>query len=128
MIDRVVEDRVPPGVVLADTAYGSCSQFRAHLRSSGLHYAVAVPPQTTVFLLNEKGRPRGDTRSVSDLALRIHERGLPTVHLAPRHPVVRARTAGMVTAPASDGSYIARRVLPTSPKRAPESLAKIRAA
>jgi SRSO17 transposase len=75
MIDRAVEDGVPPGVVLADTAYGSCSQFRAHLRSRGLHYAVAVSPQTTVCLLNEKGRPRGDARSVSDLALRIHERG-----------------------------------------------------
>jgi len=34
MIDRVVEDRVPPGVVLADTAYGSCSQFRAHLHEA----------------------------------------------------------------------------------------------
>ena len=32
MIDRAVEDGVPPGVVLADTAYGSCSQFRARLR------------------------------------------------------------------------------------------------
>jgi len=75
MIDRAVEDGVPPGVVLADTAYGSCSQFRAHLRSRGLHYAVAVVPQTTVCLLDEKGRPRGDARSVSGLALRIHERG-----------------------------------------------------
>jgi SRSO17 transposase len=75
MIDRAVEDGVPPGVVLADTAYGSSSQFRAHLRSLGLHYAVAVVPQSTVCLLDEKGRPRKDARSVSDLALRIHERG-----------------------------------------------------
>jgi SRSO17 transposase len=43
MIDRAVEDRVPPGVVLADTAYGSCSHFRAHLRSRGLHSAAATP-------------------------------------------------------------------------------------
>lgn len=75
MIDRAVEDGVPPGVVLADTAYGSSSQFRAHLRSRGLHYAVAVVPQTTVCLLDVKGRPRKDARSVSDLALRIHQRG-----------------------------------------------------
>uniref|UniRef100_UPI0013DAAD63 IS701 family transposase n=1 Tax=Pyxidicoccus trucidator TaxID=2709662 RepID=UPI0013DAAD63 len=75
MIDRAVKDGVPPGVVLADTAYGTSSQFRAHLRSLGLHYAVAVDPQTTVCRLDEKGRPRGDARSVSDLALRIHERG-----------------------------------------------------
>ncbi|MBZ4423388.1 IS701 family transposase [Myxococcus sp. RHST-1-4] len=75
MIDRAVEDGVPPGIVLADTAYGSSSQFRAHLRSRGLHYAVAVVPQTTVHQLDKNGRPQKDTRSVSDLALGIHERG-----------------------------------------------------
>jgi SRSO17 transposase len=75
MIDRAVEDGVPPGIVLGDTGYGSSSQFRAHLRSLSLHYAVAVDPQTTVCLLDEKGRPRGEARSVSDLALRIHEWG-----------------------------------------------------
>lgn len=75
MIDRAVQDGVPPGVVLGDTAYGTSSQFRAHLRSLGLHYALAVDPQTAVCLLDERGRPRGDARSVSDLALRIHERG-----------------------------------------------------
>ena len=75
MIDRAVRDGIPPGLVLGDAAYGSSSQFRAHLRTLGLHYAVAVDPQTTVCLLNEKGRPQGDARSVSDLALRIHERG-----------------------------------------------------
>nr|WP_244225100.1 IS701 family transposase [Corallococcus sicarius] len=75
MIERAVEDGVPPGVVLGDTAYGTSSQFRAHLRSLGLHYAVAVDPQTSVHVLNEQGRPRGNVRSVSDLALRIHARG-----------------------------------------------------
>jgi SRSO17 transposase len=75
MIDRAVQDGVPSGIVLGDTAYGSSSQFRAHLRALGLHYAVAVDPKTTVCRLDEKGRPRGDVRSVSDLALRIHERG-----------------------------------------------------
>ncbi len=76
MIDRAAEDGLPPGVVLADTAYGSSSQFRAHLRSLGLHYAVAVAPQTSVCLLDEKGRPRKGAQSVSDLALRIHQRGV----------------------------------------------------
>ena len=75
MIDRAVEDGVPPGLVLGDAGYGSSSQFRAHLRSLGLHYAVAVDPQTTVCLLDEKGHPRGSVRSVSDLALRLEERG-----------------------------------------------------
>jgi SRSO17 transposase len=40
MIERAVQDGVPPGLVLADTAYGTSSQFRARLRSLGLHYAV----------------------------------------------------------------------------------------
>jgi SRSO17 transposase len=75
MIERAVQDGVPPGLVLADTAYGTSSQFRARLRSLGLHYAVAVAPQTTVCLLDEKGHPQGDAPSVSALALRIHERG-----------------------------------------------------
>jgi SRSO17 transposase len=75
MIDRAVEDGVPPGIVLGDAAYGSSSQFRAHLRSLGLHYAVAVDPRTTVSLLDERERPRGDARSVSDLAVRVHKRG-----------------------------------------------------
>jgi SRSO17 transposase len=75
MIERAVQDGVPPGVVLGDTAYGTSSQFRARLRSLGLHYAVAVAPQTTVCLLDEKGYSQGGAQSVSDLALRIHERG-----------------------------------------------------
>lgn len=75
MIDRAVEDGVPPGLVLGDAGYGSSSQFRAHLRSLGLHYAVAVDPQTSVRLLDEKGHPRGNVRSVADLALRLDARG-----------------------------------------------------
>nr|WP_306341659.1 transposase [Myxococcus xanthus] len=49
--------------------------LREHRRSLGFHYALAVAPQTTVFLLDAKGRPRKDARSVSDLAQRIQERG-----------------------------------------------------
>ncbi|WAM23130.1 IS701 family transposase [Myxococcus sp. NMCA1] len=75
MIERAVEDGVAPGVLLADSAYGNSSGFRARLRALGLHYAVAVSAQTTVGLLDAKGRPRKDARSVSDLAWRIHERG-----------------------------------------------------
>ncbi len=75
MIERAVEDGVAPGVLLADTAYGSSSDFRARLRSLGLNYAVAVAPQTTVCRLNAKGRPGEDAQSVSDLALRLHEGG-----------------------------------------------------
>jgi SRSO17 transposase len=75
MIDRALEGGVPPGIVLGDSAYGSSREFRAHIRSLGLHYAAAVYPQTTVRLLDEKGQPRDEALSVSDLAFSIHERG-----------------------------------------------------
>ncbi len=75
MIRRAMKQRVPPGVVLGDTAYGSSSEFRQGVRSLGLHYAVAVYPNTTVHLLDEEGGPREEAPSVSELATRIHERG-----------------------------------------------------
>jgi SRSO17 transposase len=75
MITRAMKQRVPPGVVLGDTAYGSSSEFRQGVRALGLHYAVAVYPHTTVHLLDEEGGPRGEALSVSELATRIHERG-----------------------------------------------------
>jgi SRSO17 transposase len=75
MIRRAMKQRVPPGVVLGDTAYGSSSEFRQGVRSLGLHYAVAVSPYITVHLLDEEGRPREEAPSVSELATSIHERG-----------------------------------------------------
>jgi SRSO17 transposase len=75
MIGRAVEDGVPKGVVLADAAYGTSSEFRAQLRSLGLHYAVGVEPQTTISLLDNEGRPGGEAVSVKDMALNIEARG-----------------------------------------------------
>jgi SRSO17 transposase len=75
MIERAVKDGVPPGIVLADSAYGSSSPFRAHLRSLGLHYGVGVSSQTSVCLLDEKGRPQQEAQSVSALAFRLQEAG-----------------------------------------------------
>jgi SRSO17 transposase len=75
MIGRAVADGVPKGVVLADSAYGSSGDFRAQVRSLGMHYAVGVESQTTLCLLDDQGRPRGEAVSVKDMALSIHERG-----------------------------------------------------
>jgi SRSO17 transposase len=75
MLRRAMEQRVPPGVVLGDTAYGSSSEFRQGVRSLGLHYALAVSSATTVHLLEQEGRPREEALSVAELATRIHERG-----------------------------------------------------
>jgi len=52
MIRRAVEDGLPRGIVLADSAYGNSSQFRKQLHEMGLHYAVAIDPQTKVFRLD----------------------------------------------------------------------------
>lgn len=75
MIRRAVEDGVPKGVLLADSAYGTSAEFRAGIRSLGLDYAVGVDPKTTVSLSDSEGHPQGDAVSVKDMAFSIHERG-----------------------------------------------------
>jgi SRSO17 transposase len=75
MIRRAVEDGLPKGLLLADAAYGTSGEFRAQIRSLGLHYAVGVEPQTTIFLLDNEGRPQGEAVSVKNIALSINERG-----------------------------------------------------
>jgi SRSO17 transposase len=75
MIRRAVADGVPKGIVLADSAYGTSGEFRAQIRSLGLHYAVGVEPQTTISLLDNQGRPQGEAMSVKDIASSINERG-----------------------------------------------------
>jgi len=75
MIKRAIDDGLPRGVVLADTSYGSSSDFRQQLRELGFDYAVAVDPKTTVRLLDAQSHCRGDPVSVRELALQIHARG-----------------------------------------------------
>lgn len=75
MVRRALADGLPRGVLLADSAYGSSSEFRQELRDLGLPYAVGVAPQTAVWLLDAQSRCRGDPVSVQDLALRIEARG-----------------------------------------------------
>ena len=71
MVRRAIDDGLPRGVVLADSAYGSSSDFRQQLRDLALDYVVGVDPKTVVSLLDAKGHCRGDPVSVRDLALRI---------------------------------------------------------
>lgn len=75
MIRRAIDDGLQPGVVLADTAYGSSSDFRQELHDLGLDYAVGVDPKTVIWLLDAQLRCRGDPVSVRDLAIRIEARG-----------------------------------------------------
>lgn len=72
MIRRAVEAGVPQGVVLADSAFGTSSDFRLELRRLGLHYAVGVGATTTVFETDPDVLNRGGASiSVRDLAVKL---------------------------------------------------------
>lgn len=75
MIRRAVEDGVPPGVVLADAAYGSSRDFRDGIRELGLHYGVGVDPKTVVMVFDKLGRRREEIVGVRALAQRIEKHG-----------------------------------------------------
>ena len=48
---------VPPGVALADPAYGNDSNFRAGITELGLPYAVGIMPSTAVWRPGEAPLP-----------------------------------------------------------------------
>lgn len=68
MIDRALDDGLPPALVLADTSYGNSSEFRDQVRQRGLDYAVAVEGKTKVWLVDAEDRRRGQPLSVSRFA------------------------------------------------------------
>lgn len=74
LLRRAVEDGVPPGLVLADQAYGS-RDFRDEVRKAGLHYAVAVDDRTVVKVYDKQDRCRDEIIKLRKLAHRIEERG-----------------------------------------------------
>jgi SRSO17 transposase len=71
IIDRAIEDGIPKGVVLEDSAYGNSSDFRYQLRSRGLDYAVGVKPNTKAWRIDSRGRRRGEPISIGDLARQL---------------------------------------------------------
>jgi SRSO17 transposase len=71
MIRRALDNGVPPGIVLVDTAYGNSNDFRMDLRQLGLDYAVAVQAPTKVWRLDRLERTRGEALSVRDLAAKL---------------------------------------------------------
>ncbi len=71
MIKRAVADELPPGVVLADSAFGDSVHFREQIRLLNLHYAVGIHATTKVWLVDGKGRRRGEALSVKKLAHRM---------------------------------------------------------
>ena len=75
LLRRAVENGVPPGLVLADQAYGTSREFRKGIRELGLHYAVAVDQRSVVMVFDKLGRRRDEVISIIDLAHRIDARG-----------------------------------------------------
>lgn len=75
LIKRALSNELPPGVVLADKAYGASPVFRDGIRALGLDYAVGVDPRTTVMVYDKRGRRRDEKISVKALAMRIEARG-----------------------------------------------------
>jgi SRSO17 transposase len=56
-IQQAMKDGVPPGVVLADEAYGSNREFREGVIDLKLNYSVAVRCTTTVWALEKQPLP-----------------------------------------------------------------------
>jgi SRSO17 transposase len=75
LLQRAVDDKIPPGLVLADHGYGASREFRQGVRDLGLHYAVAVDSASVVMVFDKLGRRREEVISVHDLARRIEARG-----------------------------------------------------
>jgi SRSO17 transposase len=75
LVRRALADGIPPGVVLADQAYGASEDFRDGLDELKLPYAVGINAQTKVMVFDKLGRRRDERVSVKQLALRIEANG-----------------------------------------------------
>jgi SRSO17 transposase len=75
MMRRAVKAKTPEGVVLADSAYGTSVDFRDGIRELGLHFAVGVDPQTSVWLLDSEAARSEGAASVRDVANALDELG-----------------------------------------------------
>jgi hypothetical protein len=98
LLQRAVDNGVPPGLVLADQAYGTAREFRKGVREMGLHYGLAVDNRTVVMVFDKLGRRRDEIISIIDLAHRIKcARRVSTLHLASGH---QAGPIGSIRTPA----------------------------
>lgn len=68
MVQRAVQNDLPRGLVLADTAYGDDVAFRRGLRQLGLHYTVAVSKNTLVWRCGAGLQTYGPKVTVEELA------------------------------------------------------------
>jgi SRSO17 transposase len=75
LMRQALADGVPPGLVLADQAFGSSIDFREGIRNLGLHYAVAVDPKSVVCVVDRLGRVGNKVVNLKALAQRIESQG-----------------------------------------------------
>jgi len=107
LMQRALNDGIPPGLVLADQAYGTSREWRKGVREMGLHYAAAVDNRTTVMVFDKRGRRREEIISIIDLAHRIEsQRGFRrcTWREGTKHDL-SARFALRRVVPAYDGGH-----------------------
>lgn len=98
MLEWAAKSDLPMGPVLADSAYGTVSEFRAGLRWLGLDYAVAVSASTNVVHTLRSGRMIA-AQSAKRLALSLPRSAYRTVTwrqgssraMSSRFAVVRVR-------------------------------------
>jgi len=73
MIREATAANLPRGHVLADSFYGDVAHFRAGIRKLGLHYAVAVSNNITVWPATQSGTRDGEKIAVGDLGAQLPE-------------------------------------------------------
>jgi SRSO17 transposase len=79
MIERAVAAGIPGEIVLADAFYGKSGLFREAIRAAGLDYAVATRCDTRAWMLDARGRRRGDATRLDDLAREAGRRAFKRV-------------------------------------------------
>jgi SRSO17 transposase len=67
MIERAVRNGVPGRIMLADSAYGDCTEFRNRVRELGFDFAVGVLPTLGVVRLDRLDRINAKRESVQEL-------------------------------------------------------------
>ena len=75
MVRRALTDGIPRGVILADAAYGTSSDFRAELQGMGLQYSLGVEGNTTVFEVGNPVTRGGQSVSLRVLAKKLMAKG-----------------------------------------------------
>jgi SRSO17 transposase len=70
MLQRALQDGIPPAPVLADSAFGDSLDFRTQVRDMGLDYAVGIHGPTRVVVIGKRAE-RSEPQSALHLAQQL---------------------------------------------------------